>query len=119
MQHWKAQLSKFNFTAIRSLSDFLRHNFNNGARVRGGDGIGVFVFETSSFIGVLLLAVLIALAGLPRRIKRRCLEQPRHESQAFPSDVRLSGEGVEDGVYAAADEGHGGGERSQRRRDRF
>lgn len=115
MQHWKAQLSELNFTAIRSLF-FLRHNFNNAARVRGGGGIGVFVFETSSFIGVLLSAVLIALAELCR-IKRRCLEQPRHESQAFPTDVRLPGEGVEDGVYAAADEGHGGGERSQVLRD--
>ena len=86
--------------------------------MRGGDGIGVFVFETSSFIGVLLSAVLIALADLCRIMRRR-LEQPRHESQAFPSDERLSGEGVEDGVYAAADEGHGGGERSQRLGDRF
>lgn len=64
MQHWKAQLSELNFTAIRSLSFFLRRNFNNAARVRGGDGIGVFVFETASFIGFLLSAVLIALADL-------------------------------------------------------
>lgn len=98
-----------------SLTIFLRHNFNNRARVSSSGGVGVFVFETLSLVSLLLsvTAVLVAALDTPRRFQHRSLEQPCHEGQTIAPDERLTGEGVKHRVYAAADKGHGRGEHSQ------
>ena len=47
-----------------------------------------------------------------RAVRWRPLEQLSHEGEAVLPDVRLPGEGVEDGVGTAADEGQSRGHRT-------
>lgn len=104
---------------LTSLTIFLRRHFNNRVRINGIDGIRVFVFETFSLVRlfVSLSAVLVAPPDPACVFQCRSLKQARHEGQTLTADVGLPGECVQDRVYAAADEGHGGGERSQIRPD--
>lgn len=87
--------------------------FDVNGGVSAGSGPGLLLTQCLVFSHLMLLVI-----RFPRRpIPSRGVEEAPHEGQPRPAHVLLPYTRVQDGVNAAAEEGHRGGERSHHRPD--